>query len=89
MLVADVEAIELSDEFLARLERGRAVEELSAADDQSKLDGTKIAFAHCRESPAFCETPGPCPASSRVSFGIDLFRMPLIFSHLETFSSGL
>jgi hypothetical protein len=48
--VLDIEAIELSDHLLARLQRRRRVEELAAAHDQSKLDGTKIAFAHCRKT---------------------------------------
>ena len=75
----DVEALELSDEFLAGLQRRGAVEKLSTAYDQCELDGTKIAFAHCSR-PCFLRGDGAEPYRvSRVSCGIDLFRMPLIF----------
>ena len=65
--VADVEAIEVSDEFLARFERGRSVEELAAAYDKSELYGTKVAFAHCRKALRSARRRGRSPLISRVS----------------------
>jgi hypothetical protein len=59
--VADIEAIELSDEFPARLQRRRRVEELPAAHDQAEFDGTKIAFAHSRK-PCVLRGGGVAPA---------------------------
>ena len=42
----DVQPVELRDQLLARLERGRAVEKFPAADDQPEVDWTKIALVH-------------------------------------------
>ena len=85
--VADVEAIEVSDKFLARLERGRSIEELAAAHDQSELDGTKIAFAHCRKALRSARRRAE-PRLSRAFPRHRFISDASDFSHLETFQPG-
>ena len=85
--VANLEAIEVSDEFRAGLQRRRPVKKLSAAHDQSELDGTKIAFAHRRKALRSARRRGR-PRLSRAFPRHRFVSDASDFSHLETFQPG-